>query len=72
MTVNNSSYFKYKSSLLKGLTKRNVAASTNPDIEAAHGLFSNAQIVVALTYVSSFFRSLEFSLINTKLHIELN
>ena len=63
--VGNSSSFKYKSSLLKGLTTRDVGQNT-------HRLFLNAQIAVSLKYVSSFFRSLELQLINTKLHLELN
>ena len=72
VTVDNSSSFKYKSNVLKGLTTRNVAAYTNPCIEHPHRLFLNAKIVVHLKYVSSFFRSLEIPLINTKLHFELN
>ena len=35
-------------------------------------LLKNAQISVPLKYVSSFFRSLELPLINTKLHLELS
>ena len=70
--VDNSSSFKYKSNLLKGVTTRDVAANVNPDIANAHRLFLNAQIVVPLKYLSNFFRSLELPLINTKLHLELN
>ena len=69
VTVDNSSSFKYKSNLLKGLTTRNVAAYTNSCIEHAHRLFLNAKIVV---HLKSFTRSLEIPLINTKLHLELN
>ena len=69
---NDSSSFKYKSNLLKGLTTRDVAANVNPDIANAHRLFLNAQIVVPLKYVSSYFRNLEMPLLNYKLHIELN
>ena len=72
MTVDNSSSFKYKSNLLKGLTTRDVAANVNPNIANTHRLFVNAQIAVPLKYISSFFRSIELPLINTKLHIELN
>ena len=54
VTVNNSSSFKYKSNLLKGLTTRNVAQDANPDIADAHRLFLNAQVVVPLKHVSSF------------------
>ena len=69
VTVDNSSSFKYKSNLLKGLTTRNVAANLNPNIANTHRLFVNA---IDLKNISSFFRSLELPLINTKLHIELN
>ena len=59
VNTNDSSSFKYNSSLLEGLTTRDVAANVNPDIANAHRLFLNAQITVPLKYVSSFFRSLE-------------
>ena len=72
MQTINSSSFKCKSNLLNGLTTRNVAANTNPDIANAHKLFTNAQIIVPLKQVSSFFRSLEMPLINCKEHLELN
>ena len=72
VTANNSSSFKYKSKLLKALTTRDVAANVDPDSANAHRLFLNAQIVVRLKYVSCFFKSLEMSLLNTKLHHELN
>ena len=72
VTVNNSSLFKYKSNLLKGLTTRNVAANANRDIANGHRLFLNAQIAVPLKHVSLFFRSLEMPLLNCKLHLELN
>ena len=72
VTADNSSSFKYKSNLLKGIDTKDVLANTNPDIEAAHRVFKNEQIAVPLKYVSSFFRSLEMPLINTKLHLELN
>ena len=71
VTADNSSSFKYKSNLLKGLTTKYVAANFNPDIGNAHRLFLNAQLI-ALKYISSFFRSLELPLINCKLHLELN
>ena len=67
VTVNNSSSFKYKSNLLKGLDTEDGGEGAN-----AYRFFKNAQIAVPLKYVSSFFRSLELPLINTKLHIELN
>ena len=72
VNANDSSSFKYKLSLLKGLTTIDVAANANPDIANAHRLFINAQIVVPLKYLSKFFRSLEMRLINCKLHLELN
>ena len=72
VTINNSSSFKYKSNFLKRLTTGGVATVANPNIAGAHRLFLNVQIVVPLKYVSSFFRSLELPLINTKLHLELN
>ena len=72
VTTDNSSSFKYKSSLLKGLTTRDVAANVNPNIANAHRLWSNAKIAVPLKYISNFFRALELPLINTKLYIELN
>ena len=51
VNTNDSSSFKYKSSLLTGLNTRDVAANTNPDIANAHRLFLNAQIVVLLKYI---------------------
>ena len=53
----NSSSFKYKSDLLKGLTKKDIDVNTDPDIDGSHKLFTNAQIVVPLKYVSNFIRS---------------
>ena len=52
---NDSSSFKYKSILLKGLTIRDVAANINPGIANAHRLFLNAKVVVPLKYLSNFF-----------------
>ena len=40
--------------------------------ENNNAVWKNAKIIVPLKYVSSFFRSLELPLINTKLYIELN
>ena len=51
--TNDSSSFKYKSSLLEGLTTTDAAANVNPDIAYAHRLFLNAQITVPLKYVHS-------------------
>ena len=53
LILNNSSSFKYNSSLLERLT-----ANVNPNIVDAHRLFLNAQLIVPLKYISSFFRSL--------------
>ena len=68
----NSSSFKYKSNLLKGLPTRDVGDNVNPDIANAHRLWLNAKVTVPLKYISHFFRSLELPLMNTKLYIELN
>ena len=54
VNVNDSSSFKYKSYLLKGLITKDVAANFNPDIANAHRLFLNAQIAVPLKYASLF------------------
>ena len=67
VTTDNLSSFKYKSSLLTGLTTEDGRAAAD-----AYRIFKNAQILVPLKYISSFFRSLELPLINTKLHIELS
>ena len=56
VTEIDSSSFKYKPSLLKGLTSRDVAANTDPDIAAVHRLFTNAKIIVPLKYLSNFSR----------------
>ena len=57
---------------MKGLTTRDDAANINPNIANAKRLFLNAQTVVPLKCISSFFRSLEMPLINCKLLLELN
>ena len=61
LTVAGSSSFKYKSDLLGNATEEN-----------GNTVWKNAQIIVPLKYISSFFRSLELPLINTKLYIPLN
>ena len=61
LTGDGSSSFKYKSSLLGNATE-----------EGGNAVWKNAQIIVPLKYISSFFRSLELLLINTKLYIQLN
>ena len=65
VTTTNSSSFKYKSSLLTGLT-------SEASDDSAYRTFKDAQILVPLKYISSFFGSLELPLINTKLHLELS
>ena len=66
-TVDNSSSFKYKSNLLKELDTQGEGVGAN-----AYRLYKNAQMIVPLKYLSSFFRSAEILFINAKLHIELN
>ena len=61
MTIAGSSSFKYKSNLLG-----------NANVENNNAVWKNAKIIVPLKYISSFFRSLEMPLINTKLYIESN
>ena len=55
-----SSSFKYKSSFLK------------PVRAADNGVFKAMKIAVPLKYLSKFWRSLEMSLINCKIHLKLN
>ena len=65
---NNSSSFKYKSDLLGKPNNQNDVGV----VDGANPMWKNAQIIVPLKYISSFFRSLEMLLINTKLYIQLN
>ena len=58
VTTTDSTSFKYKSSILG-----------NP---AADGALRNAKIFVPLKYLSNFWRSLEMTLINCKIHLELD
>ena len=58
VTTDDSSSFKYKSSLLG-----------NPN---ATGVLRNTEIVFPRKYLSNFFRSLQISLINCKIHLELS
>ena len=62
ITLNNSSSFNYKASLLGKVD----------DTDGDDRSLKNAKIVLPLKYVSSFFRSLEMPLINCKIHLELN
>ena len=66
-TTDNSSSFKYKPSLLKGLTTEDGGGAAD-----AYRTFTIAQISMLLKNISSFFRSLELPLINTKLHLKLS
>ena len=59
LTADNSSFFKYKVSLL---------GNSVPDGNAAKG---SVKVVVPLKYLSNFFRSLEMPLINCKIKLNL-
>ena len=61
LTISGSSSFNYKLKLLGDAT-----------VEDGNAVWKNAKIIVPLKYISSFIRSLEIPLINTKLYIELN
>ena len=63
LSIDNSQSFKYKAVLL-GKTA-NVVNNTNISVK-------DAKIVVPLKYLSNFWRSLEMSLINCKVYLELN
>ena len=63
LTIDNSQSFKYKAALL-GKTA-NAVNNTNSSVK-------EAKIVVPLKYLSNFWRSLEMSLINYKIYLELN
>ena len=68
ISVNGSTSCIYKSDLSgkpTNLVNDVLTANTNPT-------WKNGQIIVPLKYFSSFFRSLELPLINTKLYIQLN
>ena len=61
VTTNDSSSFKYKSSLIGQSTA-----------VGGNRVFKNAKIAVPLKYFRNFWRSLEMPLINCKIHFELN
>ena len=71
-TVADSSSFKYKSDLLRYPSNSTVNNNVRALPANTNTEWKNAQVIVPLKYVSSFFRSLELPLINTKLYIELN
>ena len=62
VTLDNSTSFKYKASLLGKAT----------GADGNDRSFKNTKIVVPLKYLSNFFRSLEMPLINCKIHLELH
>ena len=62
VALDNSTSFKYKASLLGKAT----------DADGNDRSLKNIKLVVSLKYLSNFFRSLEMSLINCKVHLELN
>ena len=62
VALDNSTFFKYKASLLRKAT----------DADGNDRSLKNTKIVVPLKYLSIFFRSLEMSLLNSKIHLELN
>ena len=55
VTIENSSSFKYQSSLLKGLTVRNLAANIDRDIPGAQRLWIGTKIAPPFKYISNFF-----------------
>ena len=61
VTTDDSSSFKYKSSLL--------GESIADD---AYRKFKDVKIVVPLKYLSNFYRSLEMPLISCKIHLDLS
>ena len=61
VTADNSSSFKYKSIILGESTA-----------DGADRKSKDVKIVVPLKYLFNYFRSLEMSLINFKIHLELN
>ena len=63
LTADNSQSFRYKASLV-GKTA-NAVNNTNSSVKMT-------KIVVSLKYLINFWRSLEMSLINCKIHLKLN
>ena len=62
LSIDNSEYFKYKAALVGKITNHNNGNS----------FVKNTKLVVPLKYLSNFWRPLEKSLINSKVHLELN
>ena len=62
LTINNSQLFKYKAALVGKTANHNDGKSSVKD----------TKIVAPLKYLSNFWRSLEMTLINSKVHLELN
>ena len=62
VALDNSTCFKYKGSFL----------GKADDDDGNDRSLKNGKILVTLKYLSNFFRSLEMSLINCKVHLELN
>ena len=62
VAIDNSSFFKYKSGILREATV----------VDGDERSLKNVKIVVSLKYLSNFFRSQEMPLINCKIHLELN
>ena len=62
LNVDNSASFKYKASIL----------GKTDDADGNDRLLKNTKLVFPLKYLSDFFRSLEMSLINCEIHLELN
>ena len=62
VALDNSESFKYKANLLGKAT----------DAYGNDRSLKNTKIIVPLKYISNFFRSLEMSLINCKINLELN
>ena len=63
LSLNNSDSFEYKANLLEKATD---------DVDVTNSSVKDAKIVVSLKYLSYFWKSLEMSLINCKVYLELN
>ena len=63
MSVDNSQSFKYKSAIV---------GETADAVNNANRSVKNTKIVVPLTHLSNFWKSIEMTIINYKIHLELN